>query len=170
MIYVTRLQNPIETLRRLSEVGLGSGALHASLDAVAQAGDELPMLYAATMLAYCCADTYLVKAGMTCSKLPWITALITLANTLLPLATELKLLLRAPRYVGSRDDFGIFAATFAAYTCVPVAYFSPSQPLCLEQDEPRLLLLAVGLRHLRRVNRGSHPLPSDPPAVLRPGC
>ena len=26
------------------EVGIGSGALHASLDAVAQAGDELPML------------------------------------------------------------------------------------------------------------------------------
>ena len=29
---------------RIPEVGIGSGALHASLDAVAQAGDELPML------------------------------------------------------------------------------------------------------------------------------
>lgn len=34
------------------EVGLGSGALHASLDAVAQAGDELPMLYASALAAF----------------------------------------------------------------------------------------------------------------------
>lgn len=93
-------------------VGIGSGALHASLDAVAQAGDELPMLYVATMLAYCCADTFLIKKGMlrASAVLPWITALITSVNTLL--------------YVGSRDDFGIFAATFALYLSVPVFYFS----------------------------------------------
>ena len=30
----------------------------------------------------------------------------------------------ALRYVGSRDDFGIFAATFALYLSVPVFYFS----------------------------------------------
>lgn len=93
-------------------VGIGSGALHASLDAVAQAGDELPMLYAATMLAYCCADIFLIKRGMPKASaiLPWITAFITLANTIL--------------YVGSRDDFGIFAATFALYTSISVFYFS----------------------------------------------
>lgn len=93
-------------------VGIGSGALHASLDAVAQAGDELPMLYAAAMLAYCCADTFLIKKGMlrASAVLPWITALITSVNTLV--------------YVGSRDDFGIFAATFALYSSVSVFYFS----------------------------------------------
>jgi hypothetical protein len=30
----------------------------------------------------------------------------------------------ALRYVGSRDDFGIFAATFALYSSVSVFYFS----------------------------------------------
>ncbi|CAK9027745.1 Alkaline ceramidase 3 (AlkCDase 3) (Alkaline CDase 3) (Alkaline phytoceramidase) (aPHC) [Durusdinium trenchii] len=93
-------------------VGIGSGALHASLDAVAQAGDELPMLYASAMLAYCCADFFLTKRGWgrAAAWLPWITAFITAGNTVL--------------YVASRDDFGIFAATFAAYVSVPVLYFS----------------------------------------------
>lgn len=75
------------------------------------------------MLAYCCADTYLTKEGMKSMTLPWITAFITFANTLLPLGSS-DFRGTSVRYVGSRDDFGIFAATFAAYTCIPLVYFS----------------------------------------------
>ncbi|CAJ1371618.1 unnamed protein product [Effrenium voratum] len=48
-------------------IGFGSGALHASLDAVAQAGDELPMLQ-----LLCCASVVWIPSSprKACSKLP----------------------------------------------------------------------------------------------------
>ena len=45
------------------------------------------------------------------------------------------------RYVGSRDDFGIFAATFALYTSISVFYFSVSAAICLA--EPYIIALPL---------------------------
>ena len=48
---------------------------------------------------------------------------------------------RVKRYVGSRDDFGIFAATFALYTSISVFYFSVSAAIC--PAEPYVIALPL---------------------------
>jgi len=45
------------------------------------------------------------------------------------------------RYVGSRDDFGIFAATFALYTSISVFYFSVSA--AIRPAEPYVIALPL---------------------------
>lgn len=83
-------------------VGFGSAALHASLLAVAQAGDELPMIYIITMLTYCAACDVFASSpskwsGIVKTGIPLVAILATIAYCVL------------------RDVFAFFGLFFLGY-------------------------------------------------------